>query len=106
MVVQIHPTPNFQWSSKPNLVRQSVGNRPVEVQSLVLVQVQVAPHFQHAVPEWSMELISNQLNAGPNPVSVTIFQWLCGVKVVSPPSQGGDAGALPARAANFNGSID
>ena len=34
-----------------------------------------------------------------------ISQWLCGVKVVSPPSQGGDAGALPARAANFNGSI-
>ena len=33
------------------------------------------------------------------------FQWLCGVKVVSPPSQGGDAGALPARAANFNGSV-
>ena len=27
------------------------------------------------------------------------FQWLCGVKEVSPPSQGGDAGALPARAA-------
>lgn len=28
-----------------------------------------------AVPEWIMELISNQLNAGSSPVSDAIMEW-------------------------------